>query len=103
MLCLMSVSRKHVTAVLPLMNGLVVEIGIGLGQKARKACLNAQLARGGLRVRCASRAPQVENDTGFVHCTDLGHYGGHRNALRTDGPDKRVINVYEYDAWFHEG
>ncbi len=100
-LSITGIPRKHMSAVAPLIDRLVVDVHIGLRQKRRETVHNTQLSGRFLCVLRASRAPQIKLGSGVMEFTNTSDDGWHRNPLCPYGSDERVIHVHEYHALSH--
>ena len=89
----------------PVGNGLIVDIGLRLGQKGLEILTDTQLFRTGAGVIRTAAAPQIELVAGIVQAADMGDDGGHGDAGLADAAHQRVIDIYEYGfgaGWVHD-
>ncbi|GAB3361492.1 hypothetical protein GCM10027430_35490 [Lysobacter tyrosinilyticus] len=96
------IARKHVLTVTPLVDWLIIQVHIWLGQEGNKTIFYAQFDRRRASVLRTAGAPQIQGVALLMECANPRHNGGHGDALCPNGPDERVIHIYEYDALFHK-
>lgn len=86
----------------PLRNRLIVDHEIGLGKVTVEALKQPEFLRRLSGVVGATSAPQIENAARAVQTSDVCDNAWHRNALRTNRADQRVIDIDKDDSRSHE-
>jgi hypothetical protein len=95
------IARKHMFAVTPLVNSLVIDIFIRFWQERQKTIFNPQLDGRRSGVFGATGTPEIKRHTQLMEFTDTRDNRWNRHALATGGADQGVVYVYKNDALFH--
>ena len=85
----------HLAQTPPIGYRLIVEQNVGLGQERLEAVRDAELFRAGAGILGPAGTPAVKRLALRVQLTDGADDGGHRDALRAVGADKRIVHVNE--------
>src|SRR5687768_10774956 len=88
-------------AVAPLLNRLIIDVTGRLRQEAGEAFGETELMRRVAAVVGSAGAPKEQRRPGGVEAPDLLDNGRHWEALGSDGANQGVVNIHEYNVWFH--
>ena len=90
---------KNELAVVQQVRATVVKHSVGFGKEIQKAIVNAERSRYVTRILRAAATPAIQCVTIGVHSTNVAHAGRHRDLLRTERSDQRVIDIDVNDAF----
>jgi hypothetical protein len=85
----------------PVLDGLIVDVGVRLGQECHEAILEPQFQSRSTGVLGTTGAPKIQLDACAVQLANCGNHCRHWNSLRTDRADERVIDINKDDSWVH--
>jgi hypothetical protein len=81
----------------PFLWGYVVDHNLWLWKKAHKTLFNSEFFCRIFGVVAAATTPAIQYPSVFFHFPDVRNRANHRNALSSDGSNKRIINIYVGD------